>query len=365
MATAPVVMNPFRRIVNVHWNTAPPVYVTVLVHASIASVGATPAHTAAFTLSAAAITAGCTIELEFYTQASFFGDPQMFKLIVFKVPKPSAGTLFNMTLAGTAHETEDPPPDGFCGHYESGYEVTRLDDIVLDAENAFAVFRETWFWVRPDESDSGSFEIRRFYHPNIPGQIDTIVAETVGSDSSSNDYLSYYDESGHLVNTGRPCDFTPTNRIEILPFDVTVQVNAVKDHTVTNPGYPFDPVDAVRTATGFGDQTCIWQTFLDSHFFPHVSGLGDWSVNFDMGVSLFSNVRTDKIVEVWPSTAGFPLFYNAFGWPKIRLMKPLPNIASPFSASCFPWSDIRNDPDGNFKLWSGLRPTLVNFDPFT
>jgi hypothetical protein len=350
-------LGPIETIVNVAWPSLP-VYVCFMAHADRSGIGASqpPAHTATIELTPAAVKAGATIVLDVYKQQSFFGDPQMFQLTVIRVPRFVNGKLFTATLAGTVHTRVSTTPDYFCGnyHYEDKLAFVGEEQRLDSNGNTFVLQKYTHTWLSSNPDGVYASGTETVYYAGHEPEHDSVLDEF---------FLSYYD-AGELTNTGLPCDtpITPGFKIEMFPFDITLQVNAIKDHVVTDPGYPYDPTDAVRTAAQFGDRTCIWQTFLTSEFNPIVSGIGDGVIDFDMRKSLFSTKRKDKIIEIFPSAStARGVRYDAFGWPRIRINKPVPSIIAPPTASVFPWSDVRA---GNVRLNAGGGPPVVDFDPF-
>lgn len=355
-------LGPYKRAVSVGWPSALPVYISVYVVASRAglSAGAAPAHLADVTLTPQAITAGCEKVLDYRIQASgsppggSFGD--MYRITVIKVPKLIGNNnLFNLTLSGSQHLTDDPPnPDFFCGHYSHTQTLSVVGpyDVVFPLPTGFTTFhfikwKYEWIDVTPDGTQSGSYFI--FFGdpdgtPPLPG-----YSAGGGTHVQEGDFLSYY-KDGILRTTTLSCDEVPTNKIEPFPFSVEIRVNPVKDHYVTQPPYPFDPSDAVRTVEDYGDSTEIWKIDLGGH-------LNDCSIDFAIRNNQFSQLRTDKIIEVCPISPLAGVRYDFFGRPGFRLNKPLPITGSEILGA---WDDGFHP---EIPLFSGAFPPQLDYDP--
>lgn len=353
-------LGPLETIVNVGWPTAPPVYVCLSTTASRSglSLGQTPLHTAVATLSPAAIAKGATIELNVSNTALFFGDHQMFNLLVIKVPKLVTGKLFTLVLAGTHQVRAFPDPSYFCGTYTTTQTKTLTDTINIGGNLIFEYHVVVTYTTPAATTTFADF---------VDYQFDGTLA---GVNVLTETFLSFFDGS-NLVRTNFRCDETPPpGKPENFPFDLTMQINPIKDHAVTNPGYPYDTTEAVRKPPDFGDDTALWYTFIEGNTDPLVNGVLDCTLDFHMRNHKLCSLPDvkDKFIEVYPmstgTTAARTVYWNAFGRPRIKKNKPLPTSASPGKN---PYSDNRfTAPSFNtVRLYSGTVPPTINFDPFT
>lgn len=351
-------LGPLETIVNVGWSIAPPVYVALTVHAGREGLGLTeaPVHDAVFTLSELAVKKGATVVQDVGITASFSGDSQYFKTWVAKVPKFVNGKLFNLVLSGVHHLRDLDTPDYFCGTYTSRQTKTLVE--TLNFGTILYKYHVVVEYITPAATTTTA---DFFDYSGTPG--------LAGVNEVTDNFLSFYD-GGELTRTNFSCDqVPPAGKPEDFPFDIQIQVNAIKDHTVTNPGYPYDTSDVVRPAAVFGDRSALWYGFLDANTNPIVSGILDCSLDFTMRNHKLSTVTKDKFIEVYPtSTDSNPartVQWNAFGRPSLRKNKPLPKITTPLSQRIEPWIDERFDPTFEVKLFSGTAPPTLNFDPFT
>lgn len=351
-------LGPLETIVKVGWGGLP-AYVSVYTSADRTGLGSTgtPNHTATVTLSPAAIQKGCEIAL---THREQVGSPYnaFFGITVIKVPRLVKGKLFTLTLAGMSHERPgDAPNDYFCGTYSDFWTVVRGPDAPADPGTSLrvATYTFTWGWSNPNDGDSGEEHTTYLYNLDDPVSV-AFAASLVGSASNTNNYLSYYN-GDILVNTGLSCATVPdtSTHIELYPFDdVQIVVNPIKDHVVEVGDIPFiEPEFCVHKPGHTGDETSVWRIFVNRLSQPFVSdGLFDGSYDFSMQVSQFAKSRTEKIIEIWPSTTASPLIkYRA----AFRLNKKPP------TSNIYPNNWIGTAPDFNDEiiLYSGATPPPV------
>ncbi len=323
-----------------------PTYISIATHAAVAGVG-DPGHFSPVTLSAAAIAAGATIVFTIRDEAMFFGVPEMYGLTVLKFPKPVSGTAFTVTLSGTniPDPYGGPDPSQFCGHYEMSRSITPTGD-PLGIE-----YRDVGTQTTPDGTTSWDQIITL-----SPAEYQTWLTNQ-GLFNFSRDSISFYNGDGNLVDTALPCTDTPT-KILNYPFDdFRVYINPQQDHVVSNPGWPYDPTDAVRPNPAlypglFGNSTFLW--YVDLGDVPD-----NGAINFAFISRPYTVARpTTPILEIFPTTARAGARYDYFGTPKFRLMNS-PYVGTP--SIDVAWSSTFNP--GASHLYWGSPPFLLQYDP--
>lgn len=366
-------LGPLETIVNVQWGSLP-VYVSVYVTANRTGLGAGTPHVATVTLTDLALSKGAEIVL---STGGTFGSPYnaYFKLVVIKVPHLVKGDLFTLRLSGSTQQIDFDPPDYTCGVWSSERTYTYISSEVIDIPSGLFIdgveqishvtvnhYTYAWSYVSPLGVDAGS-----------QAESDVGPIKPNYHEFSEHSELIWIDDFGHVHTTGLSCDSTfPTGKVDVFPFNpVEVVVNPVKNHIVTDPGvaFFFDPAQAVKVLGSGdyeGDLTYLWQIFLTNHLGTSISsGLGDDTIRFAMQKALFSVKRTEKIIEVYPSTrinTGSGVRYDS-GGPRFRLNNFV-KFPPPVNAYAAAWDGGYHGEYSVINLFAGLAPPPVAVDPF-
>lgn len=348
-------LGPLETIVNVAWGSLP-VYVSMYATANRGGLGTGGLqHAAVVALSAAAIKAGCKVVL---TTGGVFGDPYnaYFQLVVIKVPRVIKDVLFTLTLSGTHQTIDEPAPDTFCGIYEFEQTIAWTGSGSYGPGGIFPyqIYKRTIRLLTPDgeTTTEDDFTLDGSRQPN--DTMHSLIHEEL---------LSYYD-GGQLHTLPLPCEDPPTSKVELFPFDIEVVVNPQKNHTVRDPGIAdfFDPGSAVSTSpvSYSGGHTSIWRTFLSQHTSPGEQfGVIDGAIDFKIQRAKFALQRTEKIIEVYPSTRntlGDGMQYNG----AFRLNKGTPS-ASLYNQN---WDGTPPDFNDGIALYAGTAPPPVVWTPY-